>query len=321
LASCAPRAGTDDAWRCGYARARSRERAGAGRGDALLTDGYLTIAIAITLWGSIGGLALVRRPDELVGPFRRVGLLVRIAVFDLLVIPPAAWLVAEILAIPDAFAIGLILVGITSAGPLSVVAVQLARGDTILALATVTWLELANALVVPAWATILLPRTTTVPMGPVAFVLIAGVLLPVVAGLLVRMHAPGLADRLVPLARAVSIAGLVTVMVIVVVGNVSVVGEAAAAGVPLATVLLIAFALAGGWLVGGPHPASRFAVALVSAQRGSSVALAIAVTVFPDVPEAAVAVVVFGMISIVVVPTLGVLARGRISDRVPVVAA
>ena len=263
----------------------------------------------------------MHRPNELVAPFRRVGLLVRITVFDLLVIPPAAWLVTELLAIPDPFALGIILVGVTSAGPLSVVAVQLARGDTVLALATVTWLEIANALAVPAWAAVLLPRTTTVPMGPVAVILIAGVLLPVVVGLLVRMRAPTLADRLVPIARVVSMAGLVTVMVIVVVGNLSVVGAAAAAGVPLATVLLMAFALAGGWLIGGPHPASRFAVALVSAQRGSSVALAIAVTVFPDVPEAAVAVVVFGMISILVVPTLGVLARGRISDRVPVVTA
>ena len=174
---------------------------------------YLTIAIAITLWGSVGGLALVHRPDELVGPFRRVGLLVRVAVFDLLVIPPAAWLVTELLGVPDPFAIGIILVGATSAGPLSVVAVQLARGDTILALATVTWLEIANALAVPAWAAILLPRSTTVPMGPVVVVLIAGVLLPVVVGTLMRMRAPALADRLVPIARVVSIVGLVAVMV------------------------------------------------------------------------------------------------------------
>ena len=83
----------------------------------------------------------------------------------------------------------------------------------------------------------------------------------------------------------------------------------------------MAFALGGGWLVGGPHPATRFAVALVSAQRGSSVALAIALTAFADVPEAAVAVVVFGMISIVVVPTIGVLARGRIPDMGPLVTA
>jgi BASS family bile acid:Na+ symporter len=242
-------------------------------------------------------------------------------VFDLLVIPPAAWLVTEVLGVPDPFAIGLILVGATAAGPLSVVAVQLARGDTILALATVTWLEVANALAVPVWAAILLPRATTVPMGPVVVVLVAGVLLPIVAGMLVRMRAPVLADRLVPVARFVAIVGLVVVMAGVVVMNYGVVRVAAAASVPLATVLLIAFALGGGWLVGGPQPATRFAVALVSAQRGSSVALAIAVTAFADVPEAAVAVAVFGMISTVVVPTIGILARGRIPDRGPLVTA
>ena len=188
-------------------------------GDDVLGDSFLTIAIAVTLWGSVGGLALVHRPDEFVGPFRRVGLLARVAVFDLLVIPPAAWLVTELLGVPEPFAIGLILVGVTAAGPLSVVAVQLARGDTILALATVTWLEIANALVVPVWAAILLPRATTVPMGPVAGVLIVGVLLPIVAGTLLRMRAPALADRLVPIARVVAIVGLVVVMAFVVVAN------------------------------------------------------------------------------------------------------
>jgi BASS family bile acid:Na+ symporter len=151
-------------------------------------------------------------------------------------------------------------------------------------------------------------------MAPVLFVLVGGVLAPIVAGTLIRVRAPALADRLVPIARVISLAGLVAVIAIVIAENVTVVGTAAAAGVPLATILLIAFALAGGWLVGGPSPASRLAIALVSAQRGSSVALAIAVTAFADVPEAAVAIAVSGMISLVVVPLIGVLARGRVPE-------
>ena len=229
-------------------------------------------------------------------------------------IPPVAWAVTVLLQVPDPFAIGLILVGATAAGPLSIVAVQLARGDTILALATVTWLEVANAVAVPVWAALLLPRSAPVPMGPVVVVLVAGVLAPIVAGTLVRVRGPGLADRLEPIARVVSILGLIAVIAIVVVENVPLVGAAAKAGVPLATVLLMAFALAGGWLVGGSLPSTRLAIALVSAQRGSSVALAIAVTAFADVPEAAVAVAVFGMISVVAVPLIGVLARGRFPE-------
>ncbi len=227
-------------------------------------------------------------------------------------IPPAAWAITELLGIPDPFAIGIILVGATAAGPLSVVAVQIARGDAILALATVTSLEIANAVAVPVWAGLLLPRSATVPIATVAAVLVAGVLAPIVVGSITRLRAAALADRLVPVARRVSMVGLVVVIAIVLAGNAEVVVTGAAAGVLLATVLVMAFALAGGWLIGGPSPASRLVIALVSAQRGSSIALAIAVTAFADIPEVAVAVAAFGIISVVVVPAMGVLARGRV---------
>jgi BASS family bile acid:Na+ symporter len=277
-----------------------------------VSSAVLNLLIFVTLWGSVGGLALAHLPAEVMSVVRRPGLLARVAVFDLLVIPPVTWAVSRMVGVPDEFAIGLILVGATAAGPLGVIAVQLARGDALLAVVLVTFLEIANALAVPGWAAVLLPRSVTVPLGSVLVVVLGGVLAPLVVGLLVRRWRPRLADRLLEPARVVASVGLVAVVAFVLVTNVGVIGAAAAAGVPLATALVISIALAGGWVIGGPTPPSRLAVALVSAQRGSAVALAIAVAVFPDIPEAAVAVVAFGMISLVAVPVVGLLARGRV---------
>ena len=135
-----------------------------------MDDPFLAVAIAITLWGSVGGLALIHRPVALLEPYRRGGLIARVLILDLVVIPPAAWAITRLLAMPDEYAIGLILVGATAAGPLGVVAVQLARGDTILALALVTVLEVANAIAVPVWAVVLLPRSAAIPLGIVGAV-------------------------------------------------------------------------------------------------------------------------------------------------------
>lgn len=276
-----------------------------------MTASLLDIAIAFTLWASIGGLGLEHPPSAFVAPLGRRGLLARIVAFDVLAVPVATWLVVQVLAVPYPYAIGLILVGATSAGPLGLLAVQLAEGDVGLAIALVVVLEVANTLAIPIWAVVLLPRAASVPMAQIVAVLLAYVLAPLATGSLIRDRAPTLAGHLAPLARRASIAGLVLVVSLVVARDLPLLGAAVGAGVTTATVALIGFALAGGWLAAGSERSTRSAAALTTAQRGSSVALAIAVTAFRDLQEASLAVVVYGTISTILVPLAGLALRQR----------
>jgi hypothetical protein len=69
-----------------------------------------------------------------------------------------------------------------------------------------------------------------------------------------------------------------------------------------------------GWLLGGPARPTRAATSLVTGVRASGPALAIAQASFPLVAEVSVAIIAFGMFSILL-PVLFAVVVGRTAHR------
>lgn len=276
--------------------------------DRVLEQFY-QVALVLTLWITGLGLGMSFRPSQILRTLRRGGLLARAAVLDIVVVPLLVWGLVQVFSVPDRYATGLLLVGMASAGPLGIKAAQLARADLPYAIALVVVLGVANAVAIPVWVALLLPPGVQVPMGPVIRTLLLLVLAPLAVGMAVGGRWPKTAKRLAGWAPPLSTLGLVVVIALVLARSVGLVVEAFGAVGPAAvTAVLVAMGL--GWLVGGPARSTRAATSLVTGVRANGPALAIAQASFSSRAAVSVAIVAFGLCSILL-PVLVAIVIGR----------
>ncbi|CAL9600789.1 Pantothenate precursors transporter PanS [Nocardiopsis dassonvillei] len=196
------------------------------------------------------------------------------------VMPLLGWGIAHLLGLPPMLTVGMILVGAAPGGTASNVIVYLARGDVALSVAMTSVSTLLAPLLTPLLVLGLAGSTLPVDAGDLFLSILQIVLGPVVAGILLRMVAPGLVDRLLPAMPLVSVTGIVVVVAGIVGAN---------AGAVLGTGLLLALAvvlhnglgLGLGYLIGAvgrvPESARRTTAIEVGMQNsGLAVALATA---------------------------------------------
>ena len=275
-------------------------------------DQLYQMALALTLWIAGLGLGMSFGPRQILRTLRRGGLFARATVLDVVIVPLLVWGLVQAFSIPDRYATGLLLVGVASAGPLGIKAAQLARADLPYAIALVVVLEAANVVAIPVWVALLMPPGVQVPMWPVVRTLLLLVLAPLAVGMAVRARRPPTAARLAQLAAPLSTIGLVVVIAVVLARYARIVLDAFVAVGPAAlTAVLLALLL--GWLLGGPGRPTRAATSLVTGVRANGPALAIAQASFPSLAEVSVAIVAFGMFS-VLLPVSFAIVAGRMAE-------
>jgi BASS family bile acid:Na+ symporter len=261
------------------------------------------LALAITLWATGIGLGISVGMSDIVGALGRRRLVGRIVVLDLLLVPIAMWVCVRLLVPDEAIATGLLLVAFAAAGPLGIKLVQLAGGDAALAIGLVVTLELANLVAIPLWSSLLGITSTLDVAIDIVRTLVLLVLAPLAGGLLIgrRLRVEGRRRLEVATARIGNV-GLVLVVAVVVGRNLDTIGPSTI-GAVVAAAIVVAFALAAGWVVGGPDRPRRISASLVTGVRANAAALAIATTSLAHLPGVALGVVIAGLVS-VVAPTL-----------------
>lgn len=198
------------------------------------------------------------------------------------VMPAAAWLVAGALDLPEAYLIGLVLVGACPGGTASNVICYLARGDVALSITLTSCSTLLAVLATPALSLLYLGRTVDVPAQQMLLTILYVILLPVAAGLLVNRL---LGDRLGRIRAgfpAVSVLAIVVIIGIVVALN-----HGNFAGMTLwlvgAVVLHNALGLAGGYAaaraLGQPEAVAR-TLAIEVGMQNSGLAVTLALKYF-----------------------------------------
>ncbi len=270
------------------------------------------LAIIVTLWATAIALGASHDLRAVRAAAGRRGRFARLVALDVLLVPLVVIAFTRLFAVPTEEAIGLVIVGTASAGPLGLKATQLARGDLPLAIGLVIVLELANVVAMPVWAAILTPGVSALPIGEIARTLVLGILVPLGLGFAIGGLAPRSAPALSRLSTWVSTAGLAAVIGIVLVRDGGALVDAAGSGVPAVAVASIVVSMALGWWLGGPDAASRRTGALVSSVRANITALAVVTTAYGSGTPATSAIVVFGLCSLVIVPVVAVaLGSGR----------
>ncbi len=139
-----------------------------------------------------------------------------------------------------------------------------------------------------------------VPMGPTAKIVSTTVLLPVLAGLVVRGLAPGAADRLAgPVAKLAALL-LVVAALPVLVQTAPAQWRLLGGGTLLAFVLFAVVGVVVGHVLGGPEENNRTVLALSTASRHPAVAAAVALAVLPDAQGVLPGALLYLIVSVIV---------------------
>ncbi|MCQ9162547.1 bile acid:sodium symporter family protein [Arthrobacter sp. STN4] len=165
------------------------------------------------------------------------------------IMPGAGWLIAMGLHLSPELAAGVILVGCAPSGTSSNVMAFLAKGDVALSVAVATVSTLVAPIVMPALTLFLAGSFLNVDAGAMMLDILKTVLLPVIAGLVVRLFLNRVVDFVLPVLPWISAVVISLIVAIVVAGSAS---KIVAAGgiVFLAVVLHNGFGLGLGYLAG-----------------------------------------------------------------------
>lgn len=162
--------------------------------------------------------------------------------------------------------------------------------------------SLAAIVVVPAGVRLIgqvFGRDLRVPLGVTTGVVATSVLLPVIAGLLVARFAPGFASKAAkPVSIVAGILLVVTFLPVLWIARHAIVGLAGNFTIVAIVLLSLAGIAIGHWL-GGPDPDNRTALALATATRHPGVALGVLHVIEPDNKDAAIAIILYLLISVV----------------------
>ena len=141
-------------------------------------------------------------------------------------------------------------------------------------------------------------RPFSMPLLAIARVVVVAAVLPLVAGMVVRVLQPSVAARIAKPVRVVAqtllVAGVLALFARVLPAALSLVGN----GTLMAMVTFMVVGLAAGHWLGGPVPGNRLVLALSTSSRHPAIAFAVVQVNFPDEPDLGAAVVLYLFVSL-----------------------
>jgi BASS family bile acid:Na+ symporter len=262
--------------------------------------GFLVFAVALDLtWEQFR--RVLRQPRA---PL--VGLIAQYVI-----LPGVAFGVGLLMAGTPSVALGLLLVACCPAGALSNYLTGVARGNVATSVSMTTISTLFSVVVTPVlfatWASLnpetqsLLARIVIDPRR-VVLVLLAMLVIPVVAGMLLRARRPATADRMRRWTRRAAGAVFAVVVAVLLLGNIRVLASFAQTALP-PVLLTFAVAVALGWGLAratGLMPADRRAVTLEVAFQNVALAIGLAVAFFPEMAGVAITAILWGVVHLTV---------------------
>jgi bile acid:Na+ symporter, BASS family len=241
------------------------------------------------------GMGMTMRPSDFAIIGRRPWALLLGIAAQYTIMPLLGYGIAHLLGLSAVLTAGMILVGAAPGGTASNVMVYLAKGDTALSVAMTSVSTLLAPVLTPLLVLALIGESLPVDGWSMFRSILQIVLVPVVAGLLLRLLVPRLVEKCLDALPLVSVAGITAVVLAVVAGSASTLLEVGFLLV-LAVVLHNVCGLTLGYGVGrlARMPvASRRAVSIEVGMQNSGLAAALATVYFA--PAAALPAAIFSV--------------------------
>ncbi|MDO5670034.1 MAG: bile acid:sodium symporter family protein [Corynebacterium sp.] len=184
--------------------------------DAVQTiSGWTNTLLAIVMFC----MGLTLRPVDFALVARRPLPVLLGVIAQYVIMPAIALAVVWMLQLPPEIAAGVILVGCAPGGTSSNVVSYLARGDVALSVTMTSVSTLLAPLLTPLLTLWLAGQYMPLDAGSMAWSIVQIVLIPVIAGLVIRLLIGGLAEKILPAMPWISVAAISTIVAIVVSGS------------------------------------------------------------------------------------------------------
>ena len=133
--------------------------------------------------------------------------------------PALGWILAALFDLPTPYAVGLILVSCCPGGTASNVISFLARADVALSVSMTAGSTLLAALMTPSLTTILAGSRVHVPVGGLLLDTVQVVILPVMAGALLKWRFPNASRRILPIAPFIAVIAITLIVASIIGGG------------------------------------------------------------------------------------------------------
>ena len=248
-----------------------------------LMDTLSRILIFVFLITAMLSLGLQTTAGDLRSLLRSKGLLVRSLLANFVAVPIVGLVLTRILPLKPEAAIALLLLACTPGGISALHFTPKIKGASLFAGSSAFLLAFVAVFLSPALLALFLPGdiSVVIPYGRALLFVVVFLLLPLVAGTLVRSRAEGLAQKLSKPCAIMS-AVLFSVVVLLIMGFRKEAMNAVGKEALLYMLLFIIISMAVGWFMGGPAQETRRVLATVTGMRHVALSLLIALNTFPD---------------------------------------
>ena len=223
------------------------------------------------------GLTLARIIERL----RNVRLVLLALLANFVLMPIGAEALAKVLRLDEPVEVGLLLLGCAAGGPFLPTFAERAKGDPAFAVSTMVLLMVVTVGYLPIVLPLLFPGLTVDPW-PIARFLVLLMLLPLAAGLGLNAFYEDLAARVKPILDRISNVSVILLVFLITAANIDKIPQVFGTFGILAALLLTAFGVGIGWLLGGRNVETKRVMALGTGQRNGAAALVVGSQSFDD---------------------------------------
>lgn len=246
------------------------------------------------------GLSLTLR--QILEPLRSIRLVISSLAASFLLVPLIAVVLTRIHPLERPLRIGLILLSMTAGSEGLPKITGIVKGNTAYAVGLMCMQLVVSLVYVPSLISVLLPEVS-VDHVKLATKLVVLVFLPLATGLLLKARRESAAVRLEHWLHKVSMFSLVLMFALFIAANYSAVLAILHFEAVLTVIVYLALSFIVGYLLGGPNPGTRTALAVGSLLRSGSIAMVVASQAFDD-PRVIVMIISIFILMLPVLPVM-----------------
>jgi BASS family bile acid:Na+ symporter len=281
---------------------------------AMTLKQIVLLALQISILLTVFSFGLKATIQDLLYVVRRPGLLARSLLAVFVILPLVTILLMRGIAFPLPVQVALIALAISPLPPILPRKESKSGGNTSYGIGLMATLGLVSIAVVPLVVAMLarfFGRQLTIAPGVIAGLVMKTTLVPLLAGVAVRLAFPALAARIETPVSIVGVVLLAAAALPVVGGALPAIWAQIGSGAVIAMALMTLTGLAIGHRLGGPDPDHAVVLALSTSCRHPAIALTIASTNYPDQQFAPLIMLYLVVSGLVGIPYVRWQARGR----------
>jgi predicted Na+-dependent transporter len=264
-----------------------------------LGDTLILVLGLVFVVGSMLAMGLSLTIGRIIKPLKNWKFDALTLLVNFVIVPIVIISLASIISLPEDVKVGMIIMAFAAGAPFVPKYVHFAKGDTALAVGTMTLLMVVAAILLPLMLPLVLP-SIEVSAWEIAKPLIFLMLLPLAIGLVIKSRYEQFAEHAAKLLISVTTLSVIILLFLFFAVYWNEITSTFGTGAIAFSIFFVSFALVVGYFAGGREKSSRQVLGINTAQRNIGAGLLIADINFVDKPMVGITILILTLVSMVI---------------------